>query len=170
MIRGTHQLSAGVNVAQARSNANSYTNSAGSFSFNGVVTGLGLTDFLLGNVSVFTQAVPNAHYMRQSWIAFYGQDTWKMNPRLTLNYGLRWEPFLPQVSPNSKAYNFDYNRFQQGVRSSVFHNAPPGLYYPGDPGFPGQSGVNKRWLNFAPRVGLAWDASGDGQTSVRASY
>jgi hypothetical protein len=67
-------------------------------------------------------------------------------------------------------YNFNYDRFKQGIRSTVFKNAPAGFYYPGDPGFPGKSGINKQWTNFAPRVGLAWDVKGDGRTSVRASY
>ena len=42
---------------------------------------------------------------------------------------------------------------------------------PGDAGFPTNgAAINNRWLNFAPRVGFAWDVSGDGRTSVRASF
>ena len=52
----------------------------------------------------------------------------------------------------------------------MFPNAPAGLYYPGDPGFPTKAGMNKRWGNFGPRVGLAWDPMGNGLTNVRASY
>ncbi|PYV74128.1 MAG: hypothetical protein DMG96_21070, partial [Acidobacteria bacterium] len=108
--------------------------------------------------------------MKQSWAGLYGQDTWKVKPRLTMNYGLRWEPFLPQVSTNGKVFNFDHNRFLQGTRSTVFRNAPVGLYFPGDPGFPDNSGIHKQWLKFAPRLGMAWDATGDGRTSLRAFY
>jgi hypothetical protein len=67
-------------------------------------------------------------------------------------------------------YDFNYDRFRQGVKSSVFKLAPAGFYYPGDPGFPGDSGVNKQWTNFSPRVGLGWDPHGDGRMSIRASY
>jgi hypothetical protein len=43
--------------------------------------------------------------------------------------------------------------------------------YPGDQGFPaGQTGLNRQWTNFSPRVGVAWDVSGDGRTALRASY
>jgi hypothetical protein len=57
------------------------------------------------------------------------------------------------------------------VKSKRFLNAPAGLMYPGDPGFPDSgAGINKQWLNFSPRVGLAWDVSGDGRTAVRSSY
>jgi hypothetical protein len=53
----------------------------------------------------------------------------------------------------------------------VFRNAPPGFLYPGDPDFPsGTSGLNNKWTNFAPRVGMAWDVTGDGRMAVRSSY
>jgi hypothetical protein len=53
----------------------------------------------------------------------------------------------------------------------VYKNAPPGFLYPGDSGFPaGKSGLNNKWLNFAPRIGAAWDVTGDGRMAVRSSY
>jgi len=170
VIRGTHQLSFGANLAHGRSNLNSYANSTGVYLFSGQSTGLGMADFLLGNLSTFIQSPPDGHSMKQSRLGLYGQDTWKVKSRLTMNYGLRWEPFLPQVSTNGKVYNFDHNRFLQGTRSVVFKNAPAGLYFPGDPGFPDNSGVKKQWLKFAPRLGVAWDVTGDGQTSLRTFY
>jgi len=170
VIRGRHDLSFGADLVQGRSNRNSFTNSTGSFLFTGVSTGVGMADFFVGAATQFSQSVPNAHYMRQSFVGLYGQDAWKAKPRLTVNYGLRWQPFLPQVSTNGKVYNFDLDRFRQGIRSTIFKNAPAGLYYPGDPGFPGKSGIQKRWLDFAPHVGLAWDVTGDGRTAVRTSY
>jgi hypothetical protein len=86
-----------------------------------------------------------------------------------LNYGLRWEPFLPQALNDGAVYNFSLEAFKAGVRSQVYLNAPPGLSYPGDPGFQGKTGVNRRWNQFAPRVGIAYDPRGKGTTSIRAS-
>jgi hypothetical protein len=108
--------------------------------------------------------------MQQRYLGLYAQDTWRLGPRVTLNYGLRWEPFFPQQLVNGAVYQFDQTRFDQNVRSTVFPNAPAGLYFPGDTGFPTQAGMEKQWKNFGPRVGIAWDPTGTGQTSVRASY
>lgn len=149
----------------------SYQNnsSAGSFNINGQFTGLGLADFMVGKVNTFSQGAPNTAHAHRWYLGLYAQDSWRAKPRLTLTYGLRWEPDFPELIPDSKIYNFDYGRFQQGIKSTVFKGAPAGFYYPGDPGFPGKSGVYKNWLNFSPRVGFAWDLGG-GRTSLRASY
>src|SRR5205085_10065995 len=118
----------------------------------------------------FTTANPNDYSMRQWYFGAYGQDAWRATPRLTLNYGLRWEPFFTLQLVNGFIYNFDYNRFKQGIKTTVYKNAPAGFYYPGDTGFPMKSGMNRQWANFEPRVGLAWDVNGDGKMSLRASY
>ena len=55
------------------------------------------------------------------------------------------------------------------VRTTI-PNAPAGLYYLGDPGFPKGAAINRQWKQIGPRVGLAWDPRGDGRMSVRAYY
>jgi hypothetical protein len=179
-VRGTHQIGLGVSLAYWRINFNANINSAGTYSFDGSNTGLGLADFLTGKTNNYTQGGPNVIYMSQAYSGLYGQDTWKVTPRFTLTYGLRWEPYFPQILRNGTVYAFDINRFRAGVKSSKYVNAPAGFYYPGDPGFPGTkcrasgvcqgSGLYKQWLNLEPRLGLAWDPEGNGHTSIRASY
>jgi hypothetical protein len=101
----------------------------------------------------------------------YAQDTWRAAPRVTVNAGLRWEPFFGQSVRNGAIYNWNVDNFRNNVKSTVFLKAPAGLTYPGDAGFPdGKTGINKQWLNFSPRVGVAWDVHGDGRTAVRSSY
>jgi hypothetical protein len=101
----------------------------------------------------------------------YAQDTWRASNRLTFNLGLRWEPYFGTSVDNNAVYIFDPERFSRGAKSSVFVNAPAGLIYPGDDGFPpGRTGLNKRWADVSPRVGVAWDVTGDGRMAVRASY
>ena len=167
LVRGTHQVAFGVGVMHGRQNSRAVFASPHQFSFNGGAIGVGLADFMLGRPSILLTGNTNAHRVGGSTFAVYATDTWKATPKVTLNYGLRWEPSIPH---NTEAmYNFDYERFRQGIKSSVFTNAPAGMYYRGDPGFP-ENGVNAHWLQLAPRVGLAWDVRGDGRTSVRASY
>ena len=101
----------------------------------------------------------------------YAQDTWRATTRVTLNAGLRWEPYFGQSILNNAISNFSLDNFQRNVKSTVFRNAPAGLIYPGDDGYPsGKTGLNTQWWNFSPRVGLAWDVTGDGRMAVRSSY
>ena len=83
-----------------------------------------------------------------------------MSPNVTLNYGARWEPWFPQNSEDEAFYSFDAERMRAGTRSTVYPQAPAGLYYPGDAGFPGKTGMRTVWSNIAPRVGVSWDPEG----------
>jgi hypothetical protein len=172
LVRGGHQYVFGGSFARWRSESHGNVRSPGQFTIDGTVTGLGLADFLLGKMgtNALVQAAPNTLDMQQTYIGLYAQDTWRVGPRLTLNYGIRYEPFFPQQLRNGAVYQFDMARFQVGTKSTVFPNAPAGLYFPGDPSFPTQAGMPTDWNNFGPRVGLAWDPIGDGRTSIRASY
>jgi hypothetical protein len=171
IVRGRHQYGIGANVATWKSNQLSHARSGGNWTVNGQTTGRGLSDFLIGAVSNLEQGGPALLYMNMWYVGLYGQDSWRMTDRVTFNYGLRWEPFLGQQMVNGAADIFNHDNFANGVKSTVFLNAPAGLLYPGDAGFPsGKSGYNKQWLNFSPRAGVAWDIRGDGRLAFRASY
>jgi hypothetical protein len=181
LVRGTHQIALGGNLAQWRNHLVSVTNaSIGAFTFNGQTTGLNMADFLIGSVGGFQEKSAHETFTSEWYFATYAADTWRATPRLTVSYGLRWEPFLPPVARNGVIANFSDARYMAGIKSTVFKNAPAGFYYPGDPGFPGTScrssgicnatGVHSRWGEVTPRLGLAWDVRGDGRTSVRAGY
>jgi len=170
MVRGNHQWGFGVSAGLSDWKTRSNVRSPGVFSFNGFATGLPLADFLLGNVFEYRQSTPFTLDIKQKYFGLYGQDTWRVSPNVTMNYGVRWEPWFPQQHQQSQIYNFDINRFRAGTRSTVFPQAPAGLSYPGDEGFPTKAGMYTEWLNIQPRVGVSWDPTGTGRTSVRAGY
>jgi len=171
LVRGSHQIALGANIARFGVSFKTWARGGGQWNFSGQLSGLGLADFLLGRVATVDQSGLSGVDYYQWYQALYAQDTWRASDRVTVNAGLRWEPFFSQNLTRGANTIFDRGRFRQNVGSSVFRNAPAGFIYPGDEGFPeGTSGLHKNWLNFAPRVGVAWDVRGDGRLAVRSSY
>ena len=168
MVRGSHQFSFGVNAMRSMLNGLANSFSAGYFTVTAAVTGASLGDFMTGNVAQLRQSNPSPDNVTQNYFGAYAQDTWKATPRLTLTYGLRWNPFLPMSFKQGDAYNFSLDRFYASARSKVIPTAPPGFTYPGDSGFPGNAGINSQLGHFEPRLGIAWDPFGDGKTAIRA--
>jgi hypothetical protein len=169
-IRGAHQIGFGGTFIRTQENTKLGLNRNPRPMFNGGITGTGLTDLLLGKMSSMLQAAPGIVYKRQKYFSFYLQDTWKMNSRLTLNAGLRWEPYIPPSHLLGYTTFFDKTAFDRGIHSVTYPTAPAGLQFPGDPGVPGFKFGNNNWNQWAPRLGLAWDPKGDGRMTVRAAY
>ena len=167
LIRGSHQISFGGQAMRAILVENSYAWAPGVFIFVPAVTGNALGDFLTGHYIQFHQANPNPNDTTQNFVALYGGDTWKATSRLTLNYGVRWNPFFPMQFINSDIDSFSLSGYLANQHSTVIPSAPPGFTYPGDPGFPGKSGLNHKLDNFEPRFGFAWDPTGSGKTAIR---
>ena len=171
LIKGRHQFGFGANYAYWKSSQTSHARSGGSWMFNGTITGRGLSDLMVGAVGSLEHGVPNLLIMDMNYIGLYAQDAWRLGDRVTFNYGARWEPYLGQQMLYGGANIFNHDNFAKGVRSQVFVNAPAGLLYPGDNGFPpGKSAYNVKWLDVSPRLGLAWDVTGDGRLAFRTSY
>jgi hypothetical protein len=170
VIKGNHQMAFGGIVADWRENNYSHTSSLGAYTFNGSITGLGMADFLTGNLATLNQGTQTQWSDRQAYLMTYVQDVWKLTPRFTANFGLRWEPSQPLALKQGAVYGFSLDRFRQGIVSQVLPQAPAGMYFPGDPGFPtGGRTYNPNWKQFAPRVGFAFDPKGDGKTSIRSA-
>ena len=170
LVRGSHQLAIGGSFAYWRYHFASEARSGGNWRFTGQHSGLGVSDFLLGRVAVLEQGGPARLPMSQMYAGLYVQDTWRASNRVTINAGVRWEPYFGQTVLNGAVYNFSQDNFNSNTRSTVYNFAPAGLVFPGDSGFSGNKGLNTQWWNMSPRVGLGWDLSGDGRTAVRASY
>jgi hypothetical protein len=169
----TVKLGGGFHIDQVNVNPDAVFN--GSFQFTGSETGSDVADFLLGVASYYRQGDSRSFYLRNKYIGLYGQDSWKLRPNLTLNYGVRWDVLPP--------WHEKYNQIQTlipGRQSAVFPNAPRGIVFPGDVGIPRTLAPTK-YTNFAPRAGLAWSPQfhhgplagvfgAQGRTAIRVGY
>jgi hypothetical protein len=92
----------------------------------------------------------------------------RVNSRLTINIGLRWDPSLVPYDKFNTGDSFSKANFDAGVRSTVFPTAPPGLLFYGDAGIP--RGLQFNGYNrFSPRLGIVWDPTGSGRQTIRIS-
>src|ERR1700733_11439859 len=175
-VIGTHTLKFGGEFHYDQVNVNAIAQFNGSFLFFGTETGSDFADFLLGVPSQYNQSHLQPFYGRNKYLGLYGQDSWRINRSLTLNYGLRWD----RIEPWYEKYN-QIATFVPGQQSVVFPGAPAGILYPTDPGVPRTLGPPGN-RDFAPRIGLAYSPNvagdgllgkilgGPGKTSIRASY
>ncbi len=163
---GRHEVATGFDYSYGQGDIVNNFRANGRFSFSGGApfTGDALADFFLGKFSSFEQAIGEYKNTRMHFLATFVQDTFRVNPKLTLNLGLRWDPFFPYTDVNDRLACY-----RPGEQSQVYVNAPRGAVYPGDPGCPA-GGYGASWSDLGPRFGLAYDPFGDGKSSIRAGY
>ena len=202
LTKGAHQLKFGASWAIYKKVQDLFGTTQGSFTFDGTFTtpaglkskpGNDLADFLLGTSKSYSELAvqDSGKWNNVSWAA-YVQDNWRVNRRLTLNLGLRWDGVPHTYEANNRMGNF-YPSLYDPAKTAIM--LPDGTVSPLSPGLgtspnpilagvqlylngigiPGQNGVpkglvNNHWAAFGPRLGFAYDVSGNAKTVVRGGF
>jgi len=191
--KGNHNLKFGGQFMRYRKNQDVFGNTQGSYTFDGTVSGDDFPDFLLGFAKSYNElAIQDRGHWRTTTIAGYVTDNWRFNKRLTVNLALRWEGiphaydvqnrmsnFYPALYDPSQAPRFNSDgsldttgpgfRTVSGVPLSDVPFYLNGIGVAGKNGIP-RGLVNNYWNTFGPRVGFAYDVTGQGRTVVRGGF
>jgi hypothetical protein len=193
LTKGSHQLKFGASWAIYKKIQDLFGQTQGAFNFNGNFTGNDFADMLLGYANSYGELAvqDSGKWNNVSWAA-YVQDNWRVNRRLTLNLGLRWDGVPHTYEANNRMGNFYPSLYSQANAATVLPDgtispASPGLGTSPNPilagiplylngiGMPGTNGVpkglvNNHWAAFGPRLGFAYNLTGSGKTVVRGGF
>ncbi len=164
-IKGNHSFKFGASYEQFRvSNPFGYLNN-GYYYWDGGLNGGGLyssgdplIDFAMGIPDGYEQTNDGFIDALSSETFAYVQDSWKVNPDLTVNIGTAWD--IEQPTQNKQYGGLGVDCFAvSNATSRVYPNGPPGLTFNGDPGCNEAGGPTTHWNRFGPRIGIAWSPS-----------
>src|SRR5882762_2265138 len=168
---GVHNLKFGTDIERMQYNLTAHENPGGRWNF------ANLAAFLTNNAKHFEAGIPSTitpRELRQTLFAGYVQDDWRFRPNLTLNLGLRYEMTTAINDAQGKITNVVDIAGPKLQCGTLFNSG----FNPGNGVPPAGSACdsvgpyfsNPTRLNFAPRIGFAWDPFRDGKTSVRAAF
>jgi hypothetical protein len=179
-VSGNHTMKFGTDVRRQRFDQTLYYNVDGTLSFyGGGPNDTGSNDlypnFLLGLPDEFGQGSAQSENVRNTAFYLFAQDSWKIKPNFTLNYGLRWELNTPLADVSRHIQTFRAGQSStvypcvDTVNTDCTSQTPVGLVVPGDAGIP--PGMTQTYYKaIAPRIGIAWSPGNSGKTSIRAGW
>jgi hypothetical protein len=193
-VKGNHAFKFGGEVSWESKDENANNITQGLFSFAGTrsrgvagavsltQTGIAFADFLLGRADSYTEdqfdVTVNLRFGRRE---FFAQDTWRVRPNLTLDFGVRYQYFVPITDENNVLTSFDpllYNPANVPTCTTAAcaslvrgtGNELNGIAVAGSTSRFGNSIMPSDKNNFSPRVGFSWDPFKNGETVVRGGY
>jgi outer membrane receptor protein involved in Fe transport len=190
IIHGEHTIKFGADISWESKDENAANLTQGTYDFTGALTrvgaasssGIGLADFLLGRAAGYSEPEQDVtEHLRFGRTEFYVQDTWKLRPNFSLDYGLRYyryrQPidkenvlatFLPQLYSPSHAPQC------ANVSCSLFTTSTfdltNGFAYAGQNSPFGRRVQQNDKNDWAPRIGFAWDPHNSGKSVLRGGY
>ena len=177
LVKGKHTVTAGGDYRKESVNRVEDFFTDPVFDFNGSFSGNSLGDLLLGLPNSFDLQTEVISQLRHGAADLYAADNFKVAKNLSIDAGLRWEPFLPAVDQLNDQLCFDPTFT---AKSTYYPTAPPGILFPGPPRRQSSLGkgdagcprklIPTRWKNFAPRIGVNWDPTNSGKMSISGSY
>ena len=179
-VVGTHSLKFGGDVRRQRFDQTLYFDVNGEFfvdgtSTNSTVGDTTFSDYMLGFPGSYGQGSAQVENVRSTGLYLFAQDSWKIKPNLTLNYGLRWELNTPIADVSQHVQTFRPGEVskvypcEDTANTDCSSMTPVGLVVPGDPGIPNAL-TQTYYKAFAPRIGLAWSPGTSGKTSIRGGW
>ncbi len=165
LSKQNHSLKFGFRYVRVLASPFTNTTTRGGLTFNDNFTnsgtaasgGSGLASILLGFPNAGSRNfLITPYYITNMQYSGFVQDDWKVSPRLTLNLGIRYDVFTPDVEKDNKLANFNENTL-------VYDFA-------GQNGVSRTAGIQTRYGNGGPRIGLAYDLNGKGSTVIRAGF
>jgi carboxypeptidase family protein/TonB-dependent receptor-like protein len=186
-VKGGHTMKFGADVRRSRFDQTLFYNVSGNFTFdssgtNAITSVDNYPGYLLGLVDTYSQGSGQRENVRNTGLYLFAQDSWKIRPNLTLNYGLRWELDTPLTDVLGHVQTFRPGQTSKAYPCDNTDPAycPVGLVVPGDPGVP--PGMTSTYYKaFAPRVGISYSPNvtdgflgkvfgSNGKTSIRAGW
>jgi len=193
-VSGNHTFKFGADARRMRFDQHLYFEVSGYYNYFGTgINDVGFSDlypnYLLGLPDQYQQGAAQVENVRETSFYTFAQDSWKIRPNLTLNYGARWEFNSPlndighhvqtfRPGQNTTVYPCQLSKYSQqyftnlGFPGEDCNSAgifPTGLVVPGDKGVP--PGLTQTYYKaFAPRIGIAWSPGKSGKTSIRAGW
>jgi hypothetical protein len=189
-VFGKHFLKAGVLVSSNAKNEEPANASQESVNFGGasgfvtpggyvagLITGNPLADILLQGTAFGTSEIKTNKSVQQRWrdLEFYLADSYKVTPRWTADFGLRFSHMQPPFMNDNAMGNFVLSAVSPALGNSPCNgmqyppgtNPCPALGLQGGSDGPNRQLVPTKLLWVAPRLGLAWDVNGDGKMAIR---